>query len=167
MRIRQYIIVAATIFWMGFAGLQAQEALTSSCGNIVANGQGSISYSVGQLFYTINTGSTGTVAEGVQQPWEISTVTGTKDLSDIRLSVSAYPNPVNDYLVFETAGNDITNLKLQLINSNGALIETIIPSDNKTTITVNQLVPATYYLVVTGNDKELKVFKIIKTGRTD
>ncbi len=61
---------------------------------------GTASYTVGQVVYTTETGTNGySIAQGVQQPFEISVVTGIKEAKDISLSVSAYPNPTSDYLI--------------------------------------------------------------------
>ena len=52
--------------------LQAQEIPIAS-GAVATGIGGSSSYTVGQVVYTTNTGSNGSVAQGVQQPYEIST----------------------------------------------------------------------------------------------
>ena len=54
---------------------QAQQATTATGGNASGSG-GTVAYSVGQIFYTTNTGTTGSEAQGVQQPYEISIVLG-------------------------------------------------------------------------------------------
>ena len=61
----------------GMFGLQAQQVVTTSGGNASGSG-GSVSYTVGQIVYTTNTDSNGSVAQGVQQPYEISVVTALK-----------------------------------------------------------------------------------------
>ena len=56
------------------AGLtQAQESVNSTGGNATGSG-GTVSYTIGQVGYTTNTGSNGSVAQGVQQAYEILTV---------------------------------------------------------------------------------------------
>jgi hypothetical protein len=47
--------------------IYSQETLSASGGDATGSG-GTVSYTVGQVFYTSLTGSTGTVSEGVQQP---------------------------------------------------------------------------------------------------
>jgi hypothetical protein len=51
--------------------LNAQTGIAAGGGNATGSG-GSVSYSIGQVFYMMNTGTTGSVLQGVQQPWEIS-----------------------------------------------------------------------------------------------
>jgi hypothetical protein len=85
------------ILFLGFSitGLHAQESVNTAGGNASGSG-GSVSYSVGQIVYTTNTGDNGTVAQGVQQAYEISAVTGIEEANNISLIVSAYPNPTTD-----------------------------------------------------------------------
>jgi hypothetical protein len=47
----------------------SQEAISVSAGDAIGP-EGSGSYSVGQTFYTTNTAATGSVSQGVQQPFE-------------------------------------------------------------------------------------------------
>lgn len=61
---------------MGMA-LQAQQATTAAGGDAIGSG-GSISYSIGQVLYISNTGDSGKINEGVQQPsLPTSLITGT------------------------------------------------------------------------------------------
>jgi len=53
----------------------AQETTSAAGGNINSDG-GSISYTVGQVTNLYLTESNGSVAQGVQQPYEIFLVTG-------------------------------------------------------------------------------------------
>jgi hypothetical protein len=55
---------------IGITCLQAQEAIPASGGNGSGNG-GSVSYSIGQVVDATYTGLSGSVAQGVQQPYEI------------------------------------------------------------------------------------------------
>ena len=47
-----------------------QENTVSSGGESIGSG-GSCSYSIGQVFYSVNTGNTGVTSQGVQQAYEI------------------------------------------------------------------------------------------------
>ena len=88
---------ALLVFGLGLTGLQAQESINAT-GGIASGSGGSMSYSVGQIVYTTNTGTNGSVAQGVQQPYEISAVIGIEEFNGINLYVSVYPNPTSDYL---------------------------------------------------------------------
>lgn len=137
----------------------AQRATVASGGNASGSG-GSVSYTVGQIDYSTNTGSTGSGMQGVQQPYEISTI-GINDIV-IDLNISAFPNPSNDFLTLKYENYKLENTGYQLYDSDGKLIESKMLINNQTTITMSQLIPAIYFLKVTTETKELKVFKIIK-----
>lgn len=60
-------------FGIGLLGVYAQETIAVTGGNASGSG-GTTSYSVGQMFYHTNTGTDGSVIEGIQIPYEISVV---------------------------------------------------------------------------------------------
>jgi len=100
MKYKKLKLSVILLLGLGLTGLQAQTSINATDGNASGSG-GSVSYSVGQVVYTTNTGTTGSVAQGVQQPFEILVVTGLEEAKGINLSVSAYPNPTTDYLTLE------------------------------------------------------------------
>ena len=162
------VLLSCTFF---LSTLTAQESLNASGGNATGSG-GSASYSVGQLLYQTHTGTNGSVAEGVQQPYEISTVVGIEETA-INLSLTAYPNPTADYLTLSLNEFEISNLSYQLYDVQGRLLQSKKITDNQTRIVMSNLVPSTYFIkvyavgrndrtgVIQGN-KEVKTFKIIK-----
>ena len=152
---------AILLLGLGLTGLQAQEAIPATGGNVSGSG-GSVSYSVGQLVYTTNIGTNGSVAQGVQQPFEISVVTGIEVAKGINLRVSAYPNPITDFLTLSVDNFEVSNLSYQVYDINGKLLETKKLEGNKTSIVMSNLVPATYFLKVIQSNKEVKTFKIVK-----
>jgi hypothetical protein len=142
--------------------VEAQKAIPASGGN-ASGSDGSVSYTVGQLLYTTNTGTNGSVAEGVQQPYEISVVVGIEQAKNINLICTVYPNPATDLLTLEVEIADNENLFFQLYDVMGKLMVSKRLIDIKTTISMTNLAPATYFLKVTNNQKVVKTFKIIKT----
>jgi opacity protein-like surface antigen len=89
--------IAFAFLAFSLSTVSAQTRVNATGGNASGSG-GSASYSVGQVAYQTKTGSSGSVAEGVQQPYEISVVSGIEKAIGISLSVSAYPNPTTDFL---------------------------------------------------------------------
>ena len=96
---------AILLFGIGLTGLQAQTSGNATGGNASGSG-GSVSYSVGQVVYTTNIGTNGSVAQGVQQPYEISVVTAIEQTKTINLLVTAYPNPATDYLTLNISNSN-------------------------------------------------------------
>jgi len=161
MLFKRFKLSTVLLLGLGIAGLQAQTAVTSTGGNASGSG-GSASYSVGQVVYTTNIGTNGSVAQGVQQPYEISVVTAIEQAKGINLSVTAYPNPTTDYLTLRIDEFDISNLSFQLYDMNGKLLQNEKITGNQTSIVMSNLVPATYFVKVIQENKEVKTFKIIK-----
>ena len=153
--------VKLSVFLLGL-GLtaQAQQATTATGGDASGSG-GAVAYSVGQIVYTTNTGTTGSVAQGVQQPYEISIVLGIEDNS-INLGLSAYPNPTTNYLTLNVGNFELSTLNFQLYDISGKLIESRKIISSAEIIAMENLPSANYFLKVTNNNKEVKTFKIIK-----
>ncbi len=161
MKDKKLKLSALLLFGLGLTGLQAQTALPATGSNASGSG-GSASYSVGQVVYTTNTGSNGTVAQGIQQPYEISVVAGIEEAKGINLSVKAYPNPTTDYIILSIEEFDISNLSYQLYDMNGKLLQNKKITGNQTSIVMSNLVPANYFVKVIQENREVKTFKIIK-----
>ncbi|MDA3816438.1 MAG: T9SS type A sorting domain-containing protein [Prolixibacteraceae bacterium] len=167
MRYKRLKLSAVLLLGLGLTGLQAQESVNATGGNASGSG-GSASYSVGQVVYTTNTGTTGSVAQGVQQPYEISIVSGIEETNSIILKCSAYPNPTTDFLTLNVENYDNENLSYQLFDISGKLIENKKLTSNEITISMANLVSSMYFLKVVqtkhaSSQQEIKTFKIIKT----
>ncbi len=152
---------AILLLGIGMTGLQAQESVNATGGDASGSG-GSASYSVGQVTYPTHTGTNGSVAEGVQQPYEISVVSATEETIGINLSVTAYPNPTIDILILSISEFDLSDLSCQLYDLNAKILQNVKIISDKTTIEMGNLVPATYFVKVIQDNKEIKTFKIIK-----
>lgn len=141
--------------------IQAQTTIPATGGN--ANGSGgSASYSVGQVAYTTNTGTNASVAQGVQQAYEISNITGIEEALGISLEIMVYPNPTTDFLTLSVDNFEASNLSYYLYDINGRLLETQKLEGKQTSISMSNLAPAIYFLKVSEGSKELRTFKIIK-----
>ncbi|MFA7401873.1 MAG: T9SS type A sorting domain-containing protein [Bacteroidales bacterium] len=161
MRQKKLKLSAILLLGLGLTGLQAQENINAGGGNASGSG-GTVSYSIGQVVYTTNTGTNGSVAEGVQQPYEISVVIGIEEAEGINLSVTAYPNPTIDYLTLEVKDFELSTLHFQLFDMNGKLLQNKKLTDTETQIDMSSYVSATYFFKVIQDEKEVKTFKIVK-----
>ena len=139
-------------------GLRAQVSVNAAGGNATGDG-GSVSFSVGQMTFSANVGTNGSVTEGVQQPYEISVLSVAEQAENI--SLSAYPNPSTDYLHLTTL-DEISGLSYQLFDMNGRLLKSEKIVGNQTNINMQGLVSATYFVKVNQGNKTVKSFKIIK-----
>ena len=146
---------------MFMAGLQAQQSISAGGGDAESN-EGSVSYSIGQLVYSTNAGENGSVAEGVQQPYEISVIVAIPETNGIGLSCKAYPNPTTDLLTLMVADYPLDNLSYYLFSLNGNLLDTEKILEKETSISMLNYQSGTYILKILDKDKEAKTFAIIK-----
>ena len=161
MRYKRLKLSVCVLSLFGVQALQAQESFTATGANASSN-NGSVSYSIGQVTYQTHMGANGSIAEGVQQPYEITVISAIKETSGINLSVTAYPNPTTDYFVLNCNGFEISNLSYQLFDMTGKLLQHKDITNNQTDIIMNNLIPATYFVKVIQHNIEVKSFKIIK-----
>lgn len=99
-------LLVCLLIGISLTNVQAQQTTIPS-GGMTSSVSGNISYSVGQTDYTTNSNPTGSLSQGVQQPYEIFTL-GTNDFPNISLKMLVYPNP--------TAA--LVNLKIESLSSN-------------------------------------------------
>lgn len=159
MKIMRKALFAAFIFIYGI--MHAQETVPASGGDAASNG-GTVSFTIGQVFYVIESGATGYVTQGVQQPYEISVVTGLESSTGIHLICQTYPNPVSEFVMLKIGDYNLENLIYQLYDINGKLLASKKITENETTISMNGLAAATYFLKLLNSNNEVKTFKIIK-----
>jgi hypothetical protein len=141
--------------------MYSQDTTPASGGNASGTG-GSVSYTTGQIVYTTNTGTNGSLSQGVQQPYEISVVTGIEESSDISLAIVVYPNPAKDFIRLKIVTPDVENISYQFYDINGSLIIGNKVVGPETDISIQNISPSTYFLKVNDKNKVLKTFKIIK-----
>ena len=141
--------------------LQAQSTIPASGGNATGTG-GSVPYSVGQVIYTTNTGINGSAAQGVQQPNEISVITAIENTKEINLECSVYPNPTRGLVKLIVESSDQQNMRFLLYDINGVLLQDKKVESRETEISMDSLLPSTYFLKILSGNREIKTFKIIK-----
>lgn len=139
----------------------AQENFLTTGGEI-CNQNGSLSYSLGQVFYVTNSSSSGAESQGVQQPYEIYTITGVKDIKEISLHFIAYPNPTEDFIELRIEGELRNEYHYFLIDAKGRELKNGNITKTITRIQMSELVSAIYFLNVESDNGNKTTFKIIK-----
>ncbi|MFK8008106.1 MAG: T9SS type A sorting domain-containing protein [Saprospiraceae bacterium] len=149
----------AVVLFLSFSlsGL-AQEGISISGGNGSGDG-GTVAYSVGQVFYSPSSSSTGSVIPGVQQAYNITTV-GLDELPNLDLSV--FPNPTINQLILKVEAFQNEKLTYQLFDLEGKLLGQQKINDAQTSIQTSELPSGSYFLNIIQETKKIKTFKIIK-----
>ena len=165
----QYKKIIATVYFLlctGLFDLHAQNAIVSS-GNDATGTGGNVSLTIGQIVYSTISGTNGSIIQGVQQPFEISEVTGIEEANGISLEFTVYPNPVTTDIMLRIEDYDVENLRYQLYDINGKALEDEKIYSNLTTIKMQEYLPGIYFLKVSETDQfgpqqTIKTFKIVK-----
>ncbi len=152
-----FIIILLTIVAIS---AQAQESVNASGGVNRGNG-GTVSFSVGQMVYTTDSKEAGSVVQGVQRPYKITT-TDIKKL-DNTLSFKAYPNPSSDDLFLEMNAFRNEKLNYQLYDMQGKLIMTNPIEIPKTQINMRALAVGAYVIHIHDSmNQAIQTIQVIK-----
>jgi hypothetical protein len=144
----------------GSSLVYAQESANSSGGKAIGVG-GTVSYSVGQVFYTTNIGNSSSIAQGVQNAYEIYSV-GNEE-NNLNISLIAFPNPTIDNLTLQIGNYNNEKLSYQLYDMQGKLKDSGQIMVKQTLINMSDLPVSTYFVnVLDQENKKVKSFKITK-----
>ena len=167
MQIRRFGPVVFLLVFFINAGLNAQvlhHAIAGAGGNSQSSG-GSISYTAGQVVYTTHSVTGGSLAQGIQQPYEVSVVSGMEDTFALSLFMEVNPNPSDGIVKLRmSSSGPVQSMKLSYcildihgrIRSNGRI------ADSETEIVMTNMAPGVYFLRVSEDYRDIRVFKIIK-----
>ena len=157
------ITLLAGLIGMAMAAF-AQSAIVPVGGDAQSNG-GSVSYTVGQIAVRSANNSSGiSVAEGVQQPYEILTV-GVDDYPQITLNAVVYPNPTENLAQLRLNGFEIPagGLRAILYDGSGKRLQTFPVTNDLTSFQIGQYATGTYYLELRNGQTVLKTFKVVRS----
>ena len=140
-------------------GQTAHQVLSATGGDASGTG-GSVAYSVGQIVYSTSTGTTGSVAQGVEQAYEIYSV-GIKETT-LNISLSVFPNPTSDFLTLKVEDYNNEALSYNLIDEQGKLILSKQITNQETQVAMSTLARGSYFINIVQTNKQIQTFKIIK-----
>ena len=136
-----------------------QTSVNSSGGNI-SNASGSVSFSIGQVAYNNASNTNGSVSQGVQQVFEISSL-GLEE-NTLNLSLNVYPNPTQEQLTLRVGNYSNEKLTYMLIDTQGKVLGQGNINSQETKMEMYQLPVGTYFVNVNQENKKIQTFKIIK-----
>ncbi len=139
---------------------QTSHQVLSATGGDASGSGGTVAYSVGQIVYTTSTGTTGSVVQGVEQAYEISSV-GIKETA-LNISLSVFPNPTSDYLTLKVEDYNNEALSYHLIDEQGKLVLNEQITNQETQVAMSTLARGAYFINIVQANKKIQTFKIIK-----
>lgn len=146
--------------------LLVQSAIFAQNNTVVSGGSatgsnGNATYSIGQINYQTNSNSTVTISQGVQQAFEIITLSS-NDIPQIQVTAMVYPNPTVQNVTLIIKEIDISSMNYQLFDSLGRIVSSGKITENETEIEMTSLASAHYFLKISDRNTDIKTFKIIK-----
>jgi hypothetical protein len=161
-----FIVILFSYFVSSSQNNNTMETFNASGEDALGNA-GSISYSIGQVFFTYIGESVYNVAQGVQQSnlsENKEVIDRPEDINDPEVNVIVYPNPTTDYINIAMKDVDLDNGQnsYQLFNYQGKLIEQHKITDDRTQINLQHLSSSVYILQVFVKNKNFKTFKVLK-----
>ena len=160
---KQIPLLMAFLAYLGTT-VFAQSAIVPVGGDAQSN-SGSVSYTVGQIaVQTVNNSSSISVAEGVQQPYEILTV-GVDDYPQITLNAVVYPNPTENFAQLQLNGFEIPagGLRAILYDGSGKVLQTLPVTEDLTPFQIGHYATGSYYLELRNGKRVLKTFKVVRS----
>ena len=156
----KYIKTAINLMFFWFCNVYAQNN-TITTGADASNNNGSISYSIGQIDYVSSSNGSIFINQGLQQPFEIVTLSG-NEIINITISAQVYPNPTANNLIISLQNYNYENLTYKLFDVRGREIINGIISNSETIVNMQPYASAAYILKLSKKNKEIKSFKILK-----
>ncbi len=138
---------------------------TTALGGEASGIGGTLSYSIGQIAYTTADGATGSINQGVQQPYLQIMVSNQESLGSV--SIRLFPNPSSSNTIIAlddfSSYPDLASFRYQLFDVYGTFLwaENIQSTLNQ--IQTTQLISGMYILKVFYKNQPLKTFRFIKT----
>jgi len=140
-------------------GAKAQQVI-SSTGGTGQNGSGTLSYTLGELVIDTYTKSNTTITQGFHQPK--ITVTAINELYGVDFSIFAFPNPTYSLVKLKIEKGGTEKLDYTLYDLGGKLLLQGKLENGETEVSFDPFIPATYFIKILVDGKEVKTFKIIK-----
>ena len=144
--------------------LNGQQTINVSGGEAGGVG-GEMSYSIGQIEYTVYNGTSGTMSQGVQQPY-LEIMVGSEEPAN-SLSIRLFPNPASSYTSlavdeFEST-TDLTSFSYQLFDVYGHYLWSADIKSSTNRISTSSLATGMYIIKVFYKNQSIKTFRFIKT----
>ena len=140
--------------------VKGQRNSVSGGGKAVGVG-GELFYTVGQIDYTTVTATNIALTQGVQQPFEIFILLGI-NFDNVELTTSVFPNPTTDFITLHLSDISKFGYKYLITDAKGSLIHSGKLVESETKINLSEFCAGIYYVKITENSNDIKVYKIVK-----
>ncbi len=143
---------------LSFNAAQAQNN-TVSAGGDASGSNGSVSYSVGQIFYKSVEGGNGSISQGMQQTYDIGVITGFENRS---IEATLFPNPTVGNVQLNIADFTQNAFEMNLFDAAGKLILTQKIASSTSSFSLNAYASGVYTLSILKDKEQVKSFRIVR-----
>jgi hypothetical protein len=157
---RTTLLAIAACLLFAKHSMHSQETISTAGGKATGSG-GSSTYTIGQLVYTTQTESNGSISQGVQQAYEFQTLSN-QELTIVNLKASMYPNPTSNHVTVRISDSALKDFKYTLFDLGGKTITNRVIRTVKTKVDMHHLAIGIYLLKISKKQQVLKTFRIIK-----
>lgn len=155
-----YKFIIVTAFMALIPRFANAQQVISSSGSVLKNSSGSLSFTLGELVIdTKNAGATA-ITQGFHQTK--LTITAINVLREKNYSISAFPNPTNDFVNLKIEKGDIHDIEIVLFDLQGKVLSNQKIESTNTEVPFSGYNSGKYFLKVIQKGKEIQTFKIIK-----
>lgn len=161
MNTQKTLFYTLIILFIGVANVQAQQGVFSSGGD-ASSGDGSVSFTIGQVITEYSQDTFSSVSSGVQQAYEFSMPVDVDDQPHMSLTASAYPNPTIDNLTLSIDGFTNEVYTYTITDALGRQLNNGRINQSSTSVPMDQYAQGTYMVNVLSNKQTLKTFIVLK-----
>lgn len=148
-------ILLFLIFGMVHYGYAQQGIVVSGASSV-----GQISHSLGQIGYLHLKTERGSIRAGIQQPFEITTVSTSQRAKTLQMVL--FPNPARETLFIKIAIGELVGLRYHLYDLNGKSLKRGRIHGDTTPIDLNTISNGPYLLSIYEERALLQTYQIIK-----
>jgi hypothetical protein len=154
MAMTKKVLVLNYFFLFTMLNLAAQKEIKNNAG-------GSLNYPVCKGDYISRKNMDRNTPNSIQQSYEVYVIAG-EGIFGINLSPAVYPNSMTDLLTLNVKNVSSQKMSFILSDFQGKIIRKEKITENETTILMAALNKSTYHVKVLNDNKEIKIFKIVK-----
>jgi len=142
-----------------FTGANAQQVI-SSTGGTGTNANGTLTYTLGEMVIDTKTIGSTIITQGFHQTK--LTVTSVKELQNLSFTITAFPNPTNDFVTVKLENGKPQKISFILYDANGKALQNGNIVNYEVELSFISFNPGTYFLKIVKGSEEIKIVKIVK-----
>lgn len=157
-----YIKFIKIILLLFLANFAYSQQCISTAGGSNSGENGSFSFTVGQIDYSNNSNSSGSLSEGVQQPFELFSMLDIPTHCIADYTVSVYPNPASNFIAINIESSATFDAQYFIYDTYGKLVDSDFLSSGVSFVKLDYLKSGLYNMFIFDSSHFINSFKIIK-----